>query len=490
MRILEWPKAARKASSDLPSSRRKRFSPLMLIGLIVTLVIVLGTGGVLFTQVMATHAAGNTPNLNCTLLVPAQPLTAQGLATPYQLSATNGKDGACHEANPMQSAFVQAAVLDPATGQISIYNPLVIDRRTKPAILPVVPQLPANAVVGIWFGYNGTTLTLNGVNNSLQDGNCVNGRGSPFGQVAFCHAAAFFQAANQAIQAGKLTPPPLGQGKDGQPCPTVRDFSVVDQDQSDNVTTAYLATKDGKIAQMNAPNAAALNNAQLLVNASDNRLISVALDSALGCKPWMAPDLADPGLLTTAQPLNEMLAAADQADPVAVVPADDPMVLNNGNESMNKLNAYRAGVDQPLVQNLTDASTKTYCTHLLEIAPARIALDAQFTKNRPSPDPAAANTLFTFLAQRFNTTWGANGLNCQDLLKQNSPITVKTNADGVAVDATIKDVQSNGQVDCAINGKVMSGCSGTTTINGKACSFAFDPNTRRVDINCPPKSQN
>src|SRR3977135_987910 len=58
-----------------------------------------------------------TPNPNCSLIVPANPLSAQGLATPYQLVATDPTAGDCHETNTSQSAFVQAAVLDPATGQ-------------------------------------------------------------------------------------------------------------------------------------------------------------------------------------------------------------------------------------------------------------------------------------------------------------------------------------------------------------------------------------
>jgi hypothetical protein len=37
---------------------------------------------------------------------------------------------------------------------------------------------------------------------------------------------------------------PGGKARDGLPCPTVRDFAVVDQDQSDNVNTHYLATAD------------------------------------------------------------------------------------------------------------------------------------------------------------------------------------------------------------------------------------------------------
>ena len=38
----------------------------------------------------------------------------------------------------------------------SIYSPLVIDKGTTPAEPPVAPSLPTNAVVAIWFGFNGT----------------------------------------------------------------------------------------------------------------------------------------------------------------------------------------------------------------------------------------------------------------------------------------------------------------------------------------------
>ena len=51
-------------------------------------------------------------NQDCTLMVPKNPLTATGLATPYQLKATNAADGPCHEADKNQSAFVQGAVID------------------------------------------------------------------------------------------------------------------------------------------------------------------------------------------------------------------------------------------------------------------------------------------------------------------------------------------------------------------------------------------
>src|SRR5258708_16004153 len=333
---------------DSPSARRRRFSPLLLVGAIVSLAIALAGGVVFLLPRVGSHAAAAV-NMDCTLIVPAQPLTAQGLARPYQLLATNPENGPCNEANPNQAAFVQAAVINPATGQISIYDPLVIDQGTQPAIPPVVPQLPGGGVVAIWFGANGNTLSLQGTGTSLQDGHCVNGVGdSIFGQVSYCNAPAFFKAANTAIQAGKLVSPPLGRAKDGLPCPTSRDFALVDQDQSDNVTTTYLVTGNGQTAQMTSATIAALqhDNVQVQHNGSDERLLAIALDGALVCKPMRPPDLADPGQMVTALPLNELQSAAHQAAPVALVPARDPMVLMNGHPDLNKLNAYRVRVDQ------------------------------------------------------------------------------------------------------------------------------------------------
>lgn len=394
---------------------------------------------------LGTHAAGGaaTVNMDCTIIVPPDPLSAQGLATPFQLKATSPNQGPCHESNPNQAVFIQGAVIDPATGHISIYSPLVIDKGTQPAIAPVVPQLPKGAIVALWGGGNDNNTSLQGTNGSLQAGNCVNGsNGSNFGQVWYCNAPAFFQAANQAIAAGKLVIPPLGRARDGLPCPTVRDFSVVDQDQSDNVTTDYLVTRTGQTAQLTAANLADLPKAKQAANGSDNRLLDGFIDGALGCTPWMAPDLADRGHMVTAQPLNELQAAAQQGGPVALVPAGDPMTLMNNRPNLAKLNAYRAGVDQPAAQSLQDASTNPYCRNLVAISPMRMQLDASFTKVQASPDAAAANSLFTFLAQRFNTSFGAaGGLNCRKLLHQQSPITVQRNGNGVAISASIKAMQ-------------------------------------------------
>src|SRR6266700_3441998 len=148
----------RRGPFSTRSTHRRRFSPLVLVGVVVSLAIALVGAGVFVLPHIGSHAA-DTVNGDCTLIVPAQPLTTKGLATPYQLIATDPANGPCNEANSAQSAFVQAAIFDPATHQISVYNPLVIDYGTQATVPPVIPTLPANAVVALWFGFNGNNLT-------------------------------------------------------------------------------------------------------------------------------------------------------------------------------------------------------------------------------------------------------------------------------------------------------------------------------------------
>jgi hypothetical protein len=460
----------------------------MFIGVAVTLLVVVGAGVFVFMQQhLGSHAAA--VNMDCTIIVPANPLSAKGLATPYQLMATNAGNGPCNEANANQSAFVQAVIMDPATGQASVYNPLVIDQNTQPAAAPVVPTLPKNAVVGIWFGFNGNNLTLQGTNGSTNQGRCVNGLpNSIFGQFSYCNAIAFFGAANQAIQAGKLVIPPLGMGKDGQPCPTTRSFTIVDMDQSDNVPSHYLATADGRIAQLTAQNMAQLQNTTTLGNPSDNGLLDNAVDVALGCTPWKVADLANPGQMVPALPLNELQAAAMQAAPVAMVPLGDDMTVVNGQANMRKTNLYRMGVDQTPARTVNDASTATYCQNLLAMAPARLNLDKQFTNAAASPAPATASTLFNFLANRLMATFGPNGLNCTGLLNVQNPVTVQTDGNGVVTAATVNapagGTQTGNVPTCIVNGTAVANCTGTTTIGNQTCAFTVNANNNQVTINC------
>jgi hypothetical protein len=383
--------------------------------------------------------AQSTSNPNCTIIVPDAPLTAAGLATPYQLVATDPTAGPCDESNLDQSAFVQAAVLDPAKGTVSIYNPLVITQGSTAAATPVLPTLPANAVVALWFGYNGDTLTLQANPGVLHSAACVNGprKGDLFGQFAYCNAPAFFWAAKHAIHKGQLVVPPLGIASDGKPCPSVRDFLVVDQDQSDNLPDSFLMTQTG-LAQNTQANIAQFPGASITRNPSDEGLLSRYLGPALGCSSWKAPDLADPGQMIAALALNELQAAAWQQAPIALVPAGDPMVLHYNGHDLFKVDAYRAGVDQPFALSLGQASTTDYCRNLVNIAPPRLLANQTALTAAPSPIPADGNNLFTFLAQRFVGSFDILG--CGTLLNVADPVSFTMDANGTAVSAVINAI--------------------------------------------------
>jgi hypothetical protein len=391
----------------------------------------------------APAASSAVPNANCTLIVPPDPLTAKGLATPYELTATDPGMGPCSESNTAQSAFVQAAIFDPATNSISIYNPLVIDKGDYPLVPPVLPTLPAGAIVATWFGYNGDDLTLRASpGNSLASAKCVNGsNGNVFGQFSYCNAPAFFAAANAAIASGNLKVPALGTANDGKPCPTVRDFFIVDQDQSDNLPTLYLVSPRGHLSQFTKKNQAAHTSSVPLGNPSDNRLTDAFVDPAMGCKPWTAPDLADPGSMVSALPLNELQARMTQPAPVAIVPGGDPMTLVNGNLSLTKTNLYRQGVDMPTGDSYFDVDTGRYCRQLLRIAPQRMLANQKALSAFATPDAGAANSLYTFLAQRFVATYQL--LDCATLVNESDPVSVTLNGQGVAVRAAVNTAALN-----------------------------------------------
>jgi hypothetical protein len=400
------------------------------------------------TPTATATAAAAAANVSCDIIVPANPLTAQGLATPYQLTGANGMSAqasGCTMANSANlGAFVQATILDPATGALSVYEPLVITQGTTPAVAPVVPTLPAGAVVTIDFGFNGTNLTQVGATpTALAQGNCVNGlNGSIFGQVSFCDGTAFFQAAQQAEAAGKLVIPATGMSTKaaGVACPTTRNFNMIDQDQSDNVTSIYLVTANGQTAQFNAANAANLAGATKAVNGSDNALISDFLDPTLGCTAFTAPDLSQAGTASTSQALNELSAAKNQTAPVALVPENDEMTLVNNAFSPTKTNLYRSNVGQAPVSAANDAadSPANYCQNMVNVQTPFLQNNQALLATGTSPVPAVGNNLFTFLANRLFMSF--TNLNCQNFGLKNT-VTVTLDGNGVATAATFNVTQ-------------------------------------------------
>ncbi len=389
----------------------------------------------------STSAPSAAANMDCTLIVPASPLSASGLATPYQLTGPDDQDPAasgCTESNPDLQAFVQATILNPATGRLSVYEPLVVTQGSAPAAAPVRPRLPRHAVVNVMVGFNGGNLRLAGAGpRTLARADCVNGLGdSLFGQVSYCNSAAFYAAADRDIAEGRLRIPASGTSPlTGQPCPTTRSFDLVDQDPSDNVTTEYLLTADGATAQDNAANQGMLPGATTISNGSDNRLLDSFVLPALGCSPFTAPDLSDAGMPGTSQTLDELSAAANQRAPIALVPENDPMTLLGGQLSAAKTDLYRTGVGQPLVTAGQEADTPAnFCASMLNIQTAFIAASQQRFSVNPSPVPATGTSLFTFMAARLSASF--TNLGCAAFGLRN---TVKLSLDdhAVAVAATL-----------------------------------------------------
>src|SRR5690242_2881395 len=78
------------------------------------------------------EVSSSAVNTNCDIVIPAHPLTAKGLATPFLLTGPAGTSPAasgCQMINSLKlGAFAQATILDPATGKLFVYNPLVITK--------------------------------------------------------------------------------------------------------------------------------------------------------------------------------------------------------------------------------------------------------------------------------------------------------------------------------------------------------------------------
>ena len=392
-------------------------------------------GAFSFAQTQA-EAADST---NCTVTVPARPLTAKGLATPWELG-----DGCTWANGATEGVFIDATILAP-NGQIQVYNPLVINQGTTPAVAPVAPTIAAGSQVILSLGFNGNALALVGA--GAQQGNCIDAFGnSLINQTPQCNAANFYRLANAEIARGTLTVPPAGTGQDGQACQTTRDFALIDQDQSDNAVASYLFDPaTGQSAQATAANAGAMANATVEQNGSDNGLLDKFVDPALGCTPFTAPNPTNPNGASGSQALDELSARANQKGTIALLPVSNPQLLVGGNFSIGKTNAYRIETDQPRLAANTNTSRNAarYCQNMVNIQAPRLKLDAPMETGTASPVPALGNNLATFLAARLSGSFG--NLNCQNF-GLTDPVTLTTDANGVATAATFNTAQQTAKV--------------------------------------------
>jgi hypothetical protein len=384
----------------------------------------------------AAEAADST---NCTVSVPAHPLSAKGLATPWVLG-----DGCTWENGDTEGVFIDATILSP-NGQLQVYNPLVITQGTQPEVAPTPPTIARGSQVILSVGFNGNALAV--VGPGVRQGNCIDAIGnSLINQTPQCNAARFYRMANFEIARGILKIPAIGTGKDGKACQTTRDFALIDQDQSDNAVAHYLFNPNtGQTTQATAANLANLPGDTVETNGSDNGLLDSFVDPALGCTPFTAPNTTNPNGASASQALNELSARQHQKGTVARLPVNDPQLLVGGQFSLGKTNTYRIETDMaplPFGTNLTRNAAK-YCQNMVNIATPRLQLDAPMETGTASPVPDLGNNLATFLAARLSGSF--DNLNCKNY-GLTDPVTLQLDANGVATGATFNTTRQTAKI--------------------------------------------
>jgi hypothetical protein len=402
----------------------------------------------------AAPAAGGKPGTTCRIIVPANPLSARGLATPYLLTGPQGTTPArsgCEMSNGAKlGAFVQATILDPATGALSVYEPLVITQGTRPdtpgrKLSP--PVIPADAVVTLDIGFNGTDLVQVGATpTTLADAHCVSGQaGSAFGQASFCNGASFFGAVRQAERKGLLKVPSPGTSTAivpsggelgaGRSCPVISSFEIAGLDPGESVTTSYLLNPlTGQTAQDNPTYLGYIPGATLLHDNSADAVLDQYVDPILGCAPFEAPDLSNANVPGFSEALDEIAAGAYQPKAAALVPENDKAVMDGAEPDPAKTDLYREELGQAPISGQSDKASDPamYCQNLVNIQTPFLAANQKLLVTGQSPVTATAGSLLTFLANDLSASF--TSLGCQRF-HLTDPVTLTRSSAGVAIKA-------------------------------------------------------
>ena len=350
---------------------------------------------------------------------------------------------------------------------------------------PKAPALPRGAQVVINVGFNGNNLVLQGA--GAREGRCIDAFGnSIMSQTSACNAPAFFAAANALIAAGRLRIPQLGTGSDGKACETTESFSLIDQDQSDNVISEYLLNGNGQTAQNNAANKTAMGDAAVITNGSDDALLGHFIDPALGCKPFAVPDATSPNGTDSSQATNSLSALVRQRAPRALLPVNDPQLLVAGQFSIGKTNAFRMMNDQPLLPRSTDKNQNAaqYCQNMLNIQTARLQLDAATEAGFISPVPDVGNNLATFMGARLAGSFDNMGCGTFGLT---NPVTVTADGNGVATAVSFSLTRQTATVPAGSDDKRIR--SPGRLQPARAPRPARPPGERRRHVRREPKPQ-
>jgi hypothetical protein len=150
---------------------------------------------------------------------------------------------------------------------------------------------------------------------------------------------------------------------------------------------------------------------------------------------------------------------------------NDPMaVVTNANtgtvtQSTTKTNLYRAGVNQAPISNAATGNGTTYCLNFPQGC-IYIAGNMNLFAGAATPAVGVANNLFTFMAQRWANSFGADGLGCVNLLGNGNltnPITLTMDGNCMVIAATI----NTAACQAILNGQVLP-AAGTSTASSAA----------------------
>ena len=186
---------------------------------------------------------------------PGEPAVGAGTGHPVPVTGACAMTAGAVRLHPGQrgqpGAFVQATILNTLSGQLSVYDPLVITQGTSPSSAPVVPTPPRGV-----RGLDRLRVQRYGPHSSRRHGERPSA-GQLRQRQRFSVRPGVVLQRDQLIQhrvparargqAGGAFGGNLRQDRrfwrqsgTGETCPTTRNFDMVDQDQSDNVTTLYL----------------------------------------------------------------------------------------------------------------------------------------------------------------------------------------------------------------------------------------------------------
>ena len=448
---------------------------------------------------------------DCYLSVPFDPLNT-GLFSPWFVSTNPISQLNCSQLIEGSEVFVEATIFDIDNNNFFVYYPLVIDIDTIPAIQPEVFPLPTNNVIVIHVGINGDTVTLLPTIkyniSSIDTGNCINGlpNGSVFGQFAYCNGLNFFQTVNKNINMGLLSIPPILNSTFGDVCPTTRSFPIVDQDQSDNVLSQYIITQDLKVAQDSPLNRNILQVLKIISNGSDNRLLNIFINPAIGCQSFTASNLVNKNIKQSSVALNEIQANLTPiTETTALVPPFSPFVIDDNNtQSVLKTNLYRDGVNQPNIIVIDNNDNINYCNQMGNLTPVFFIIHKDELLNMTSPDIDVGNNLMNFMASRFEKSWEI--LDCENLIGIPSPITAIIDPNtGIAISNNLIQQQttvvpttncyqtqqqttipsfSSGQLFVYTSNEIMTTVSTSLSINLPTTFPSFICGNSATNVNC------